>query len=146
MEGSNQERLDEIVSIFQNINFKNTPPVVMGNKDIKLYGEDKIIDSIGEYKFYISPPNLYFQVNPIQTEILYDKVVKYLDLKGDEIVADLYCGIGTIAIYISKYAQKVYGVEVVKDAIEDAKENLKLNNVDNVEFLQGKSENINCQN
>ena len=140
MEGSNQERLDEIVSIFQNINSKNTP-VVMGNKDIKLYGEDKIIDSIGEYKFYISPKS-FFQVNPIQTEILYDKVVKYLDLKGDEIVADLYCGIGTIAIYISKYAQKVYGVEVVKDAIEDAKENLKLNNVDNVEFLQGKSENI----
>ncbi|NMA67541.1 MAG: 23S rRNA (uracil(1939)-C(5))-methyltransferase RlmD [Clostridiaceae bacterium] len=129
-----------MVSIYQNINPKNTP-VVMGHKDVKLYGEDKIIDSIGKYKFYISPKS-FFQVNPIQTEVQYNKVVEYLDLKGDEVVADLYCGIGTISLYISKYAKKVYGVEIVKDAIEDANENLKLNNVDNVEFIHGKSEDV----
>ena len=129
-----------IVSIYQNINPKNTS-VVLGPKSIKLYGQDKIVDAIGEYKFYISPKS-FFQVNPIQTEILYNKVVEYLDLKGDEVVGDLYCGIGTISLYISKYAKKVYGVEVVKDAVEDAKENLKLNNIDNVEFIHGKSEDI----
>ncbi len=130
----------EITSIYQNINKKDTS-VVLGPKNIKLYGESRIVDYIGEYKFFISPKS-FFQVNPIQTEILYDKVVEYLNLKGHETVVDLYCGIGTIAIYISKYAKKVYGVEIVKDAIEDAKENTKLNNIDNVEFIQGKSEDM----
>lgn len=130
----------EITSIYQNINKKDTS-VVLGPKNIKLYGESRIVDCIGEYKFFISPKS-FFQVNPIQTEILYDKVVEYLNLKGHETVVDLYCGIGTIAIYISKYAKKVYGVEIVKDAIEDAKENTKLNNIDNVEFIQGKSEDM----
>lgn len=134
------EGFPNIISTYQNINPKNTP-VVLGNKNIKLYGEDKIIDSIGEYKFYISPKS-FFQVNSIQTEVLYNKVVEYINLQGNEVVADLYCGIGTIAIYISKYAKKVYGVEVVKDAVEDAKENLKLNSVENVEFICGKSEDI----
>lgn len=130
----------EITSIYQNINKKDTS-IILGPKNIKLYGEGRIIDCIGEYKFFISPKS-FFQVNPIQTEILYDKVVEYLNLKGHETVVDLYCGIGTIAIYISKYAKKVYGVEIVKDAIEDAKENMKLNNIDNVEFIQGKSEDM----
>lgn len=129
-----------VVSIYQNIKEKDTS-VVLGHKDIKLYGEDRIVDYIGEYKFLISPKS-FFQVNHIQTEILYDKVVEYLDLKGHETVIDLYCGIGTIALYISKYANKVYGVEVVRDAIEDANNNLKLNHVDNVEFIRGKSEDI----
>jgi len=130
----------DVVSIYQNINPKDTS-VVLGLKDIKLYGEDRLIDYIGEYKFLISPKS-FFQVNHIQTKVLYDKVVEYLNLKGHETVADLYCGIGTISIYISKYARKVYGVEVVKEAIEDAKENLKLNQIDNVEFILGKSEEI----
>ena len=129
-----------IASIYQNIQANDTS-VVLGSKDIKLYGEDKIIDYIGEYKFLISPKS-FFQVNAIQTQVLYKKVVEYLDLKGHETVVDLYCGIGTIALYISKYAKKIYGVEVVKEAIEDARENLKLNDVNNVEFIQGKSENI----
>ncbi|NMB26815.1 MAG: 23S rRNA (uracil(1939)-C(5))-methyltransferase RlmD [Tissierellia bacterium] len=131
---------EKVISIYQNINNRDTS-VVLGSKDIKLYGEDKIIDYIGDYKFLISPKS-FFQVNFIQTEVLYNKVVEYLDLKGNETVVDLYCGIGTIAIYISKYAKKVYGVEVVKDAIDDAIENLKLNDINNVEFIQGKSENI----
>lgn len=130
----------QVVSIYQNINKKDTS-VILGPKDIKLYGEDRLIDYIGEYKFLISPKS-FFQVNPIQTEILYDKVVEYLNLTGNETVADLYCGIGTISLYISKYARKVYGVEVVKEAIEDAYENKRLNGVDNVEFILGKSEDI----
>lgn len=129
-----------IVSIYQNINSKDTS-VVLGHRDIKLYGKDKIVDYIGEYNFLISPKS-FFQVNHIQTEVLYNKVVEYLNLNGDETVVDLYCGIGTIALYISKYAKKVYGVEVVKDAIDDANANLKINNVKNVEFIQGKSEDV----
>lgn len=130
----------KVISIYQNINNKDSS-LALGPKYIKLYGEDKIIDYIGEYKFLISPKS-FFQINSIQTKILYDKVVEYLNLKGHETVADLYCGIGTIALYISKYAKKVYGVEVVKEAIEDAKENLKLNNIENIEFIHGKSEDI----
>lgn len=129
-----------VVSIYQNINNKDTS-VVLGSKYIKLFGENKIIDYIGEYKFLISPKS-FFQVNPVQTEVLYDKVVEYLDPKGEEIVADLYCGIGTISLYISRYVKKVYGVEIVKEAIEDAKENTKLNRIKNVEFVLGKSEEI----
>jgi len=130
----------QIVSIYQNVNNKDTS-LILGPKDIKLYGEDKLVDYIGEYKFLISPKS-FFQVNPIQTKILYDKVVEYLNLSGNETVADLYCGIGTISLYISKYAKKVYGVEIVKEAIDDANENKKLNGVDNVEFILGKSEDI----
>lgn len=129
-----------VSSIYQNINNRDTS-IVLGSKDIKLYGEDRITDYIGEYKFLISPKS-FFQINHNQTEILYDKVLKYLDLKGNEIVLDLYCGIGTIALYISKYAKKVYGVEIIKEAIEDGKENLELNGVKNVEFIRGKSEDV----
>lgn len=136
---ANQEQI-KVVSIYQNINNKGTS-VILGPKDIKLYGEDRIIDYIGEYRFFISPKS-FFQVNPIQTEVLYNKAVEYLDLKGSETVADLYCGIGTISLYISKYVKKVYGVEIVKEAIEDANENKRLNGIDNVEFILGKSENV----
>lgn len=136
---TSQPELD-VVSIYQNINPRDTS-VILGPKDIKLYGEERLIDYIGEYKFLISPKS-FFQVNHVQTKVLYNKVVEYLNLKGNETVADLYCGIGTISLYISKCAKKVYGVEVVKEAIEDAKENLKLNQVDNVEFILGRSEDI----
>ncbi len=131
---------DTIVSIYQNVK-ENDTSVVLGTKDIKLYGEDRILDYIGEYKFLISPKS-FFQVNPVQTEVLYDKVVEYLSLKGNETVADLYCGIGTISLFISKYAKKVYGVEIAKEAIEDANKNKELNGVNNVEFILGKSEDI----
>lgn len=130
----------EVVSIYQNINKKRTP-VVLGNKNIKLYGEDKIVDYIDKFKFYISP-NSFFQVNPIQTEVLYKKALEYLDLSGEETVFDLYCGIGTISLFISQKAKSVYGVEIVSDAIKDAKENAKLNNAKNIEFIEGKSEEI----
>lgn len=135
-----RENVREVVSIYQNINNKNTS-VILGNKDIKLYGKDKIVDYIGEYKFFISPKS-FFQVNSVQTEILYKKALEYLNLKGNETVFDLYCGIGTISLFVSKKARKVYGVEVVPEAIEDAKENAKLNNIKNVEFVRGTAENI----
>lgn len=131
---------ENIVSIYQNIQ-PDDRSILLGEKDVHLYGEEKLIDSIGEYKFLISPKS-FFQVNPRQTEILYDKVVEYLDLKGHETVVDLYCGIGTIGIYLSKYAKQIYGVETVREAIEDGKENLKLNGIENMEFIKGRSQDI----
>ncbi|QQY79089.1 23S rRNA m(5)U-1939 methyltransferase [Keratinibaculum paraultunense] len=130
----------EIKSIYQNINKKDTS-VVLGSKNIKLYGEDRIVDCIGEYKFFISPKS-FFQVNPIQTEILYNKVLEYANLKGDEIVFDIYCGIGTISLFLAKKAKEVYGVEIVKSAIEDAKLNAKINNINNAKFYTGKGEDV----
>ena len=132
--------IDNVVSIYQNINTRSTS-MVLGEKNIKLYGEDRIVDWIGNFKFYISP-NSFFQVNSIQTEVLYGKALEYLDLKGGETVFDLYCGIGTISLFLSQKAKKVYGVEVVEAAILDAKENAKLNGVKNVEFFHGTSEEI----
>lgn len=129
-----------VVSIYQNIN-KRKGPVVYGNKFIKLHGKDKIIEYIGDLKFNISP-NSFFQINSIQTEVLYKKAIEYLDLSGNETVFDLYCGIGTISLFLSKGAKKVYGIEVVKEAIQDAKENAKLNDIDNVDFIHGTSEEI----
>ncbi|MBU5438359.1 23S rRNA (uracil(1939)-C(5))-methyltransferase RlmD [Tissierella sp. MSJ-40] len=132
--------LKDIESIYQNINKMNTS-VTYGRSFKKLYGKDKLIDWIGDYRFYISP-NSFFQVNRIQSKVLYDKVVEYLDLRKEDTVFDLYCGIGTISLYLAYKAKKVYGVEIIKEAILDAKENAKLNNISNVEFIEGKSEEI----
>lgn len=129
---------NEVKSIYQNIN-KMKSPVVYGNKYKLLLGEEKLIDNIGEYKFSVSP-NSFFQTNRIQAEKLYNKAVEYLDPQEDDIVYDLYCGTGTISIYMANKVEKVYGIEVVKAAIEDAKENAALNMAGNVEFVLGKSE------
>ncbi|MDD2447809.1 MAG: 23S rRNA (uracil(1939)-C(5))-methyltransferase RlmD, partial [Tissierellia bacterium] len=91
--------------------------------------------------FKISPLS-FFQVNPVQTEILYKKALEYADLKGAETVIDAYCGIGTISLFLSQKAKKVYGVEIVGQAIEDAKENAKINGIENVEFILGESETV----
>lgn len=131
---------ESIVSIYQNINKSNTS-MTYGREYRKLYGEDTLLDYIGEYKFNISP-NSFFQVNRTQAEVLYSKVIDYLELDKDDIVYDLYCGIGTISLYIADKAKKVYGIEIVKEAINDAKENAKLNNITNVEFIVGKAEEI----
>ncbi len=135
-----RENVEEVVSVYQNINNRNTS-LILGNKDINLYGEHKIMDYIGDHKFLISPKS-FFQINSIQTEVLYKKALDYLDLKENETVFDLYCGIGTISLFISEKAKKVYGIEVVEAAVEDAKENARLNNIENVEFIKGKSEEI----
>ena len=113
----------------------------MGEKCITLYGQDYISDYIGQYKFNISPLS-FFQVNPMQTEVLYNKALEYADLNGNEVVFDAYCGTGTITLFLSQKAKKVYGVEIIPQAIENAKENAKANNITNSEFFVGKSEEI----
>ncbi|EKQ50401.1 MULTISPECIES: 23S rRNA (uracil(1939)-C(5))-methyltransferase RlmD [unclassified Clostridium] len=127
-------------SLIQNINNKDTN-VVLGDKNITLWGQDYISDYIGQYKFNISPLS-FFQVNPIQTEILYGKALEYADLNGDEIVFDAYCGTGTITLFLSQKAKKVYGVEIVDQAIEDAVNNARANTINNSKFYVGKSEEV----
>lgn len=130
----------EIKTIVKNINNKDTN-VILGNKNKIIYGNGFIYDKLGELKFKISPLSFY-QVNPIQTKILYDKAIEYAKLDKNDIVYDLYCGIGTIGLFASKHIKKLYGIEVVEDAIKDAKENAKINNITNAEFLVGEVENI----
>ncbi|WP_294395477.1 23S rRNA (uracil(1939)-C(5))-methyltransferase RlmD, partial [uncultured Clostridium sp.] len=132
--------MPDIKSIVQNINDKDTN-LVMGYECINLYGEDYICDYIGEYKFNISPLS-FFQVNPVQTEVLYNKALEYANLNGNEIVFDAYCGTGTISLFLSQKAKKVYGVEIVPQAIDNAKVNAEINNINNAEFYVGKAEEI----
>ncbi|MHB8066066.1 MAG: 23S rRNA (uracil(1939)-C(5))-methyltransferase RlmD, partial [Ruminiclostridium sp.] len=129
-----------IKSIVININTKNTN-IILGDKNICIYGQGYISDYIGKYKFNISPLS-FFQVNPIQTEVMYAKALEYAALTGNETVFDLYCGIGTISLFLSEKAKKVIGVEVVPDAIEDAKKNAVLNQVTNTEFILGEVETV----
>lgn len=132
------KNVDNLKSVALNINKKKTN-VILGDKNIVIYGEEAIYDYIGDFRFKISPFS-FFQVNPVQTEILYSKALEYANLKGDETVIDAYCGIGTISLFLSKMAKKVYGVEIIPQAIENAKENARLNGVENVEFIVGESE------
>ena len=129
-----------IKSIVKNFNTKNTN-VILGDKTEVIYGDGYIYDILGDYKFKISPLSFY-QVNPLQTEILYNTAINSLDNKNDDIALDLYCGIGTIGIFASKYFKKVYGIEIVEQAIEDAKYNAKMNNIDNIEFFAGDVEKV----
>ena len=128
-------KYSEIKTIVKNINDKNTN-VILGKKNFVLFGDGYIFDYIGDFKFKISAMSFY-QVNPVQTEKLYSKAIEYAELSGDETVFDLYCGIGTIGICASKKIKKLYGIETISEAIEDAKENAKLNNLDNAEFFVG---------
>ena len=125
----------KIKTIVINVNTEKTN-VVLSRKNIIVYGDGTIIDRLGDYEFKISP-NSFYQVNPIQTEKLYNVAIEGAKLKKDDILCDLYCGIGTIGIFASKYVKKVYGVEIVEEAIKDAKQNAEINNVDNIEFIQG---------
>jgi len=129
-----------IQSVILNINTQNTN-IIFGNKNIKIYGKDTIIDYIGKFKFNISPLSFY-QVNPLQTEVLYGKALEFASLSGKEIVFDIYCGIGTISLFLSEKALKVYGVEVVEEAITDARKNAEINNINNVEFIVGEAEKV----
>ena len=134
------DEIPEIKSIVLNVNTANTN-VILGNRNIVVFGEETITDYIGKFKFKISPLS-FFQVNPVQTEVLYRKALEYAGLTGQETVFDLYCGIGTISLFLSEKAKKVYGVEVVEEAIRDAKVNAKVNGVENVEFIVGEAEKI----
>lgn len=126
---------DCIKSVILNVNDRNDN-VILGEKEILLYGKDSIQDRCGEYVFNISSKSFY-QINSAQTEVLYQKAIEYARLTGNETVLDLYCGIGTIGIFASKHAKKVLGVEIVEEAIENAKVNAKLNGINNIDFICG---------
>ncbi|MTW86316.1 23S rRNA (uracil(1939)-C(5))-methyltransferase RlmD [Virgibacillus dakarensis] len=127
-------------SIMQNINDKRTN-VILGRKTKLLWGEEYIYDRIGGLTFAISAKSFY-QVNPVQTKVLYDKALEYAQIGGNDVVIDAYCGIGTIALFLAQQAKKVYGVEVVPEAISDAKKNAKLNGITNAEFFVGEAEKV----
>jgi 23S rRNA (uracil1939-C5)-methyltransferase len=131
-------RLPKVKSIVHNINSKRTN-VILGEKTSVLWGNEVIYDYIGDVKFAISALSFY-QVNPVQTKVLYDKALEYAGLNGEESVIDAYCGIGTISLFLAQKAKKVFGVEVVPEAIEDAKRNAELNGITNAEFAAGEAE------
>ncbi len=123
-----------------NVNREKTN-VILGNEIIPVWGETYITDYIGEVSFRISPLSFY-QVNPKQTKVLYEKALEFAGLTGNEIVWDLYCGIGTISLFLAKKAKQVYGVEIVPQAIEDAKQNAVRNTITNAEFFVGAAEDV----
>ncbi|ETT61739.1 RNA methyltransferase, trma family protein [Paenibacillus sp. FSL R7-277] len=138
--GSIREQLPAVVSICQNINTQRTN-VIFGNDTRVLWGSEVIYDYIGEVQFAISARSFY-QVNPVQTELLYGRTLEYAALTGKETVIDAYCGIGTISLFLAQHADQVYGVEIVPEAIEDARANAKLNGMNNVKFEVGASEDV----
>lgn len=128
-----KEKFPKIKTIVKNINNKNTN-VILGNRNIILYGDGYIKDKLGEFTFKISPMSFY-QINPIQTEKLYNLAIQKAELTGNETIFDLYCGIGTIGIFASDKVNKIYGIETIPEAIEDARENAKINQIENSEFF-----------
>lgn len=135
-----QQTAWKMTSVSVNYNRENTN-VILGKETKVLWGQSYITDYIKDVAFQISPQS-FFQVNPIQTEKLYSKALEYAGLTGQETVWDLYCGIGTISLFLAKQAKQVYGVEIIPQAIEDAKNNAKINNISNAEFYVGKAEEV----
>ncbi|OBZ07547.1 23S rRNA (uracil-5-)-methyltransferase RumA [Bacillus sp. FJAT-27264] len=135
-----RRELPAVTSICQNVNTRQTN-VIFGDVTRTLWGSDVIYDYIGDVKFAISARSFY-QVNPAQTEVLYGKTVEYAGLAGNETVIDAYCGIGTISLFLAQHAKQVYGVEIVPEAIEDARANARLNDMNNVVFEVGASEDV----
>ena len=133
-------QVEGMTSITYSVNRENTN-VIMGKEIGVLWGQGYTTDYIGSVKYQISPLS-FFQVNPVQTEKLYGLALEYADLKGEETVWDLYCGIGTISLFLAQKAEKVYGVEIVPQAIEDAKNNARINAIENAEFFVGKAEEV----
>lgn len=133
-------KFPSIKTIVKNVNRRNTN-VILGDKNIVVFGDGYINDKLGKYTFKISPMSFY-QTNPIQTEVLYNKTIEFADLKKEDIICDLYCGIGTIGIFASKHVKKVYGIEIVEEAIKMAKENAMINRVKNIEFMTGDVEKV----
>ena len=133
-------KFSNIKTIVKNINNKNTN-VILGSENINLYGDGYIFDKLKNYTFKISPLSFY-QINPVQTEKLYNIALQGATLTGKEVVFDLYCGIGTIGIFMANKAKKIYGIEIVEEAIKDAIENCKINNITNAEYLAGDTEKL----
>ena len=129
-----------MTSITFSINEENTN-VIMGKQIQPVWGQTYITDYIGNVKYQISPLSFY-QVNPVQTEVLYGQALEYAGLTGNETVWDVYCGIGTISLFLAQKAKKVYGVEIVPQAIEDARRNAEINGIQNAEFFVGKAEEV----
>ncbi|MBC1231768.1 23S rRNA (uracil(1939)-C(5))-methyltransferase RlmD [Listeria booriae] len=135
-----QQSIPELTSLVQNVNTANTN-VIFGEQTVVLAGREYIMDTIHGISFAISARSFY-QVNPEQTEILYAETLKLAGLTGEETVIDAYCGIGSISLCLAKEAKHVYGVEIVPQAIEDARANAKLNKMDNITFAVGKAEEV----
>ena len=135
-----KENIPGFKTLVVNVNTQKTN-VILGKENIVAYGDGMIRDYIGELVFEISPLS-FFQVNPLQTEVLYNKALEYANLGENDTVFDIYCGIGTISLFLAQKAKKVYGIEIVEAAIKDAKRNAKINNMDNVEFYVGKAEEV----
>ncbi len=133
-------QIEGMTSITYSKNRENTN-VIMGKEIGVLWGQGYITDYIGNVKYQISPLS-FFQVNPVQTEKLYGLALEYADLTGKETVWDLYCGIGTISLFLARNAKQVYGVEIVPQAIDDARNNAKINDIKNAEFFVGKAEEV----
>lgn len=133
-------KVQGMTSITANVNKKRSN-VILGDKIIPLWGQEYITDYIGNVKYQISPLSFY-QVNPVQTVKLYETALEYAGLTGNETVWDLYCGIGTISLFLAQRAKQVYGVEIVPAAIEDAKKNAELNGIENAAFYVGKAEEV----
>ncbi len=132
--------IEGLTGIVQNIN-PDRGNVIVGKEDILLWGKPYLTEKLGKYTFRISPQS-FFQVNPLQTEVLYDLIAEYAELTGEETVFDLYCGIGTIALYLSQSTKNVVGIESVKSAVEDAQKNAEINMIHNAEFHAGTVEQV----
>ena len=138
--GKNGTVQGSIVGLCVNIN-EGSGNAILGRETLCLYGKDSIEDKIGELSFSISVPSFY-QVNPVQTEKIYGKALEYAALTGEETVWDCYCGIGTISLFLAQKAKQVYGLEIVPEAIENAKKNAEKNGLQNAEFFVGAAEEV----
>ena len=138
--GLNKKVQEKIVGLCININ-EGQGNAILGRETLCLYGKDSIEDKIGELSFSISVPSFY-QVNPMQTEKIYGKALEYAALTGEETVWDCYCGIGTISLFLAQKAKQVYGLEIVPEAIENAKKNAEKNGLHNTEFYVGAAEEV----
>lgn len=135
-----EKHVDNLKGVFQNINDKRTN-MVLGKKSFAIHGDEIIVDELNGLKFEISPGS-FFQVNTDQAEVLYDKVTEFADLTGDEVVLDLYSGIGTISLNMAKKAKSVYGIESVEESVIDADMNAELNELENAHFIHGLVEEV----
>ena len=133
-------QIEGVVGLCLNVNTEQTN-VILGRETIPLFGSVTITDFIGDVAFEISP-TAFYQVNPVQMKVLYDTALSYAGLTGQEVVWDLYCGIGTISLFLAKHAKRVIGVEIVEDAVKNAKANAKRNGLTNAEFHVGAAEDV----